>query len=331
MPGGRFGIAGLGPYEDSRSWMSHGVDMNMQVRVHTRREVLGLVLLVFVTAAWGSTFLLVKDVTRTMPVMGFLALRFWIATFVLCLLRPRSLSKFSSRTLKHGTVLGIALSGGYIFQTLGLRYTSAALSAFLTGLCVIITPLLAWPILRHRASTSTVAAIIISTVGLGVLSMTGISFGLGAAYSILGAICYALQIVGLGAWSEGEDIYALAFFQLLTVSIVSTLGSAPHFLIIAHGGLAWFGVIATAVVATSLAFVVQAWAQSYISPTRAAIIFTLEPVFAGLVAWFGGEHLSAPVIAGGVLIVGAMLVAELGLRYHLRIGRLTKRAHSPLR
>jgi len=301
------------------------------VRVHSRREILGLVLLVIVTAAWGSTFLLVKEVTRSMPVMGFLALRFWIASLVLCLLRPRSLSRFSSRTLMHGAILGLALSGGYIFQTLGLRYTSAALSGFLTGLCVVITPLLAWPLLHHRASTSTIIAIVIATVGLGVLSMTGISFGLGSAYSILGALCYALQIVGLGAWSEGEDVYALAFFQLLAVSIVCTIGSAPHFVIVAHGALAWFGVISTAVVATSLAFVVQAWAQSYISPTRAAIIFSLEPVFAGLVAWFGGEHLSAAIIAGGALIVSAMLIAELGLRYHIGLGRITKRAHSPLR
>jgi len=305
--------------------------MNMQVRVHTRREILGLVLLVFVTAAWGSTFLLVKNVTRTMPVMGFLALRFWIASSVLVLLRPRSLFRISSRTLMHGGVLGLALSGGYIFQTLGLRYTSAALSGFLTGLCVIITPILAWPMLHHRASISTIVAVIVATLGLGVLSITGISFGLGEGYSIFGAICYALQIVGLGAWSEGEDIYALAFFQLLTVSVVCTLGSAPHFSIIAHGALAWFGVTSTAVIATSLAFVVQAWAQSYISPTRAAIVFTLEPVFAGLVAWFGGEHLSGPVISGGALIVGAMLIAELGLRYHIRLGRLTKRADSHLR
>jgi len=305
--------------------------MNMQMRGHARHEILGLVLLVFVTAAWGSTFLLVKNVTRTMSITGFLALRFWVASFVLLLLRPRSLARLSRRTLVHGALLGLVLSGGYLFQTVGLRYTSAALSGFLTGLCVIITPILAWPMLHHRASPSTVAALIVATLGLGVLSMTGIRFGSGEIYSILGAICYALQIVGLGAWSEGEDIYALALIQLLTVSVVCTLGSAPHFAILAHGALAWFGVISTAVVATSLAFVVQAWAQSYISPTRAAIIFTLEPVFAGLVAWFGGEHLSGAVIAGGVLIVGAMLIAELGLRYQFQLWRITKRAHSPLR
>ncbi len=305
--------------------------MSMQTHGHTRREIFGLVLLVFVTAAWGSTFLLVKNVTRTMPVTGFLALRFWVASLVLLALRPRSLKGVSRRTLVHGALMGLALSGGYLFQTLGLRYTSAALSGFLTGLCVIITPILAWPMLHHRASPSTVVALVVATFGLGVLSLTGIRFGIGEALSILGAICYALQIVGLGAWSEGEDIYALAFFQLLVVSIVCTLGSAPHFSILAHGTLAWFGVISTAVVATSLAFVVQAWAQSFISPTRAAVIFTLEPVFAGLVAWFGGEHLSGAVIAGGGLIIGAMLIAELGLRYEFHPRRITKRLHSHLR
>lgn len=297
--------------------------MSNQVQVHSRREILGPVLLVLVTAAWGSTFLLVKDVTRSMPVMGFLSLRFSIAAAVLLLLRPRALKKVSKQTLKHGVLLGAALAGGYIFQTLGLRYTSAALSGFLTGLCVIITPLIAWPLLRHRASSSTIVAISLATVGLGVLSLNGIHFGLGAALTILGAVCFALQIVGLGAWSEGEDIYALALFQLLVVAIVSFVGALPHPLPLPRGNLAWFGVASTAVVATSLAFVVQAWAQSFISPTRAAIIFTLEPVFAGLVAWFGGEYLSGPVIAGGALIVVAMVIAEVGIRYRLHRGRLS--------
>lgn len=290
-------------------------------RVHTRREVLGLILLVLVTAAWGSTFLLVKDVTKSMPVMSFLALRFWIASGVLVILRPRCITRMSRRTMIHGSLLGLALAGGYILQTLGLRYTSAALSGFLTGLCVLFTPILAWPILHQRSQPSTIVAIAIATVGLGVLSLNGIAFGLGETLSIACAVCYALQIVGLGAWSTGEDIYALALFQLVTVAICCTIGTVPHLLVLPHGGLAWFAVISTAVIATSVAFVVQAWAQSFISPTRAAIIFTLEPVFAGLVAWFGGEHLSSAVVAGGALVVFAMVIAERGL----------SRSHEPSR
>jgi drug/metabolite transporter (DMT)-like permease len=272
-------------------------------------------LLIFVTAAWGSTFLLVKDVTRTMPVMSFLALRFWIASAVLVLIRPRALLKISGRTLKRGFLLGLCLAGGYVLQTVGLRYTSAALSGFLTGLCVVFTPILAWPILRHKSPPSTIVAVVVAAVGLGVLSLRGIAFGLGEWLTLACAFCYALQIVGLGAWSDGEDSVALALFQLVTVAICCTVGSAPHLLVLPHGSLAWFAVLSTAIVATSIAFVVQAWAQSYISPTRAAIIFTLEPVFAGLIAWLGGEHLGAAVIAGGVLVVIAMLIAELGTRF----------------
>jgi drug/metabolite transporter (DMT)-like permease len=297
--------------------------MSEPYRVHTRREFFGLVLLVMVTAAWGSTFLLVKDVTKSMSVMSFLALRFWIASGVLLLLPPRCLTRVSRSTLVHGSLLGLALAGGYIMQTLGLRYTSAALSGFLTGLCVVMTPLLAWPILHHRSQPSTMVAVGIATVGLGVLSFNGIAFGAGAALSIACAVCYALQIVGLGAWSNGEDIYALALFQLLTVAICCTIGTAPHGLVVPHGDLAWFGVISTAVIATSVAFVVQAWAQSFISPTRAAIIFTLEPVFAGLVAWLGGEHLSAAVVAGGALVVFAMVIGERGLNHSRTARRLS--------
>ncbi len=249
-----------------------------------------------------------------MPVMSFLALRFWIASAVLVAIRPRSLINISKRTLWRGFLLGLLLGGGYILQTLGLQYTSAALSGFLTGLCVVMTPLFAWPLLGHRSSPSTIVAVLVATAGLGVLSLHGISFGLGEVLTLGCAVCYALQIVGLGAWSDGEDVYSLALFQLVTVAVLCTIGTGPHLLTLPHGTLAWFGVLSTAVIATSIAFVVQAWAQSYISPTRAAIIFTLEPVFAGIVAWWGGEHLSAAVIAGGILVVAAMLIAELGIR-----------------
>ena len=287
--------------------------MRAQAIAPTPRDRVGLVLLVVVTAAWGSTFLLVKDVTRSMPTMSFLAWRFWIASAVLVIVRPKCLLRISRATLIRGSMLGLVLAGGYILQTLGLRYTSAALSGFLTGLCVVMTPVLAWPILGLRAQPATVVAVVVAIVGVGVISLNGIAFGLGEALSVACAACYALQIVGLGAWSSGEDIYALALFQLITVAICCTIGSALGGIEAPHGGLAWFAVLSTAVVATSIAFVVQAWAQSFISPTRAAIIFTLEPVFAAFVAWLGGEHLSKEVIIGGALVVMAMVISEHGL------------------
>lgn len=297
--------------------------MEAQSIANSRHEVVSVVLLVFVTSAWGTTFLLVKHVTQTMSVMGFLAMRFWIASGVLLVLRPRSLLRIAPHTLRHGSLLGLALAGGYVFQTIGLRYTSAALSGFLTGLTVVLTPMLAWPLLRHRPTGSTIAAVAVAVLGLGVLSLNRLNFGLGEALSIIGALGFALQIVGLGAWSTGEDVYALALLQLIMVALCCTIGTAPHFGLLPTSELAWFGVVATAVVATALAFVVQTWAQSYISPTRTAIIFTLEPIIAGLTAWLGGEHLSAGTIAGGTMVIIAMLIDEVGYRFSGRLRRLS--------
>ncbi|HVB05487.1 MAG TPA: DMT family transporter [Acidimicrobiales bacterium] len=276
------------------------------------RTRLAVVLLVLVTAAWGSTFLLVKDVIGEMPAMRFLALRFVLAALALVVLRPRALFALPLPLLGRGMLLGGFLAGGYVFQTLGLEHTSAAVSGFVTGLAVVFTPLLAWPLLGHRCAPSTLVAVAVATSGLAVLSLRGAQLGVGELLTVLGALCYALQIVGLGAWARAGELYRLTVLQLLTVAVICTAAALPGGLALPSGALSWFGVVATALLATAIAFVVQSWAQSFISPTRAAIIFTLEPAFAGLVAYLGGETFGWPVLVGGVLVVTAMFLAELG-------------------
>jgi drug/metabolite transporter (DMT)-like permease len=273
---------------------------------------LGVALLVLVTAGWGSTFLLVKDVVGEMPVMHFLTLRFALAALALVALRPRTLTALTKESMARGVALGLCLAGGYVFQTLGLQHTSAAISGFITGLSVVFTPLFAWPLLGQRGSRATLLAVLVATGGLAVMSLRGVSVGLGELLTLLCAILYALQIVGLGAWSSAKDAYRLTVIQLLTVAVVCGLTTLPGGPGLPPTRLAWFGVLATALLATAVAFVVQSWAQSFISATRAAIVFTLEPAFAGLVAYLGGEHLGWPVLLGGALVLLAMLLAELG-------------------
>jgi drug/metabolite transporter (DMT)-like permease len=274
------------------------------------RTGLAVVLLVVVTAGWGSTFLLVKDVIAEMPAMRFLALRFCLAALALIALRPRALLRIPFALLAKGVVLGTCLAGGYVLQTLGLEHTSAAVSGFITGLSVVFTPLLAWPILGHRFSPTTIAAVVVATGGLAVMSLRGASFGTGEVLTLCCAIFYALQIVGLGAWARTGDLYFLTVVQLVTVAAICTVAAAPSGLALPPGALAWFGVTATAILATAVAFAVQSWAQSLISPTRAAIVFTLEPAFAALVAYLGGEALGWSVLVGGVLVVVAMFLTE---------------------
>jgi drug/metabolite transporter (DMT)-like permease len=267
-----------------------------------------------VTAGWGSSFLLVKDVVAQMPAMRFLAYRFWLAALILVALRPGLVRALSTKSVTRGVALGLCLAGGYVFQTIGLQHTSAAVSGFITGLSVIFTPLLAWPLLRQRCSMSTLGAVAVATFGLAFMSLRGVTFGYGELLTLLCAVFYAFQIVGLGAWSADEDPYALTVVQLLTVAVCCTLGAIPSGFGLPPTRLAWFGVVATAVVATAVAFLIQAWAQSFISPTRAAIVFTLEPAFAGLVAFLGGERFGWPVLAGGLLVLTAMFLSEVGPR-----------------
>jgi drug/metabolite transporter (DMT)-like permease len=274
-------------------------------------KALAFVLLLAATAAWGATFVIVKAATAHNSVLGFLAWRFLVAGGLLTVVRPRSLLRLGRRGWAQGVVLGLTLAGGYVLQTFGLRYTSAAISGFLTGLQVVFTPLLAWLLFRHRPAARAVVATMLALAGLAVMSLHGLSFGLGELLTVGAALLFAGQIVGLGFWSSAEDAYGLATVQLLTVAVccwLATLPDGPR----APARLSdWVAIVVTAVVATAIAFVVQSWAQSQLSTTGAAVVLTMEPVFAALVAWSVGEKLGWSVVLGGGLVVVAMLVVEL--------------------
>jgi drug/metabolite transporter (DMT)-like permease len=279
-------------------------------KLRANPKALAFVLLLVVTGAWGSTFVVVKGATAHSPVMNFLAWRFIVGGGLLALIRPGALVRLGRRGWSHGILLGLALAGGYALQTYGLRYTSAAISGFLTGLQVVFTPLLAWALLRYRPTTRAWVATGLATAGLAVISLHGFSFGLGEVLTIACAILFAGQIVGLGHWSLPEDAYGLATVQLLTVAAVCSAASLPSGLHPPASAGDWAAVVVTAVVATAFAFVVQSWAQSHLSTTRTAIVLTMEPVFAAATAWRVGEKLGWPVVAGGALVVVAMLVVE---------------------
>jgi drug/metabolite transporter (DMT)-like permease len=271
---------------------------------------LALVLLVVVTAGWGASFVVVKDAVAHMPVLSFLAWRFLIGGGLLAVARPLSLVRLGRTGWAQGVLLGLTLTAGYALQTFGLRYTSAAISGFLTGLQVLFTPLVLWVLLRQRPSARTWLATVFAVGGLAVMSLRSFSFGLGATLTVASAAVFALQIVGLGRWSTAKDAYGLAAVQLLTVGACCSLLSLPAGPHLPKGGGTWAAVLATAVVATAIAFLVQSWAQSLLSTVRAAIVFTLEPVFAALTAWFAGEPVGWSVVAGGSLVLVAMLIVE---------------------
>lgn len=217
--------------------------------------------------------------------------------------------------LLHGSILGLALGLGYITQTYGLRITSAAVSGFITGMFVVFTPLIGAGILRRRVEKITWLAVFLATIGLAFLSLRGLSIGKGEALTLLCAFGFALHIVGLGEWSSLHDSYLIAIIQLIVVSILCWIVSLSHGYKAPPDYGVWGAVILTAIFATAIAFLVQTWAQSLIAPTRAAVIMTMEPVFAGFFAvLLGGEHLTIKIVIGGVLVISAMYLVELGPR-----------------
>ena len=271
--------------------------------------------LLAVTAVWGSTFVVVKDAVERMPVSDFLTWRFALAALAMLLLRPRSVAPLGGGGRRAGLVLGIALGSGYLLQTLGLQTTSAAVSGFMTGMFVVLTPLGAALLLRQSPSALAWLAVGVATVGLGLLSLHGFAIGTGELLTLGCAAAFALHIVGLGRWSSSYDAFGLAVVQLLMVAGLCAVVAVPGGLALPPDLGVWAALLLTALAATALAFVVQTWAQAHLPPTRAAVIMTMEPVFAGLFAvGVAGEHFGRRAGAGAVLVLAAMVLTEVGPR-----------------
>jgi drug/metabolite transporter (DMT)-like permease len=276
------------------------------------RPNLALAALVGITAVWGGTFLVVQDTIKRMPVMDFLAVRFSVATIVMFAVRPSCFRGMSRTAFLRAAALGVVLGLGYITQTYGLQYTSASVSGFITGMFVVLTPVMSWILLRRGANRNTILAIVLATVGLGLLSLHGWAIGAGELLTLACALFFALHIVGLGEWSAQYDAYSFALVQIGVVALITLVAAAPGGITLPPDGAAWGAIAITAILATAAGFLIQTWAQSLVPPTRAAVVMTMEPVFAGLFGVFiGGNHLTARILSGAACVLGAMFISEL--------------------
>ncbi len=276
-----------------------------------RSEHLATLALVLVTTMWGSTFVLIKDVVATMPVLDFLAVRFVAAGLILVVVFHRQVRRLPQAVALRGLGLGLVYGVAQILQTEGLAHTPASVSGFATGTYVVLTPVLGLVLLRHKAKPMTWAAVALSSVGLGVLSLHGAAVGSGVLLILASAVLYALHILGLGLWSTTKDALGLAAVQMLAIAAVCTVGAAPHGIVLPPGGNAWAGTLYTALGAGALAMFLQTWAQAHLSATRAAVVMTMEPVAAAGFAVAFGEPLTARMVVGGLLVLTAMYVVEL--------------------
>ena len=272
---------------------------------------LAVVSLIAVTAMWGAAFVVMKPAIAQQPFFDFLAVRFTVAVAIMLVLKPRVILAVRGRMLAVGSALGVVLGLAYATQTIALELTTAAITGFLTGTYVVLTPLLGWLIFRRRVGITVIIGAVLAVVGLGFISISGLSVEVGQLWGVACAVFFALHIVGLGRFSAGLDAYALTFVQLCALTVVCWIGALPDGYQPPPSPDVWLAIAFTAVFATVFGFFVQTWAQARMEPSRVAIILTLEVVFTALISvGVGQETLALKTVIGGVLMVVAMLVSE---------------------
>jgi drug/metabolite transporter (DMT)-like permease len=268
--------------------------------------------LLTVSAAWGFSFIVMKDAIQRQSVNNFLFTRFTLAVIVMILIRPQVIKHFNKDLLQRGGLAGIFLGLGYIAQTLGLERTGAAITGFITGLYVVLTPVIASFVLKEKITKFIWLCIAVATFGLGLLSIRGFSVGIGEMFVLASAFLFAAHIIALSKWSSGRDVYAMTVIQLTMCAILAGLASAIEGYSLPPDTGVWGVVIFTAVFATAVAFIVQTWSQAHMSATKVAVILTMEVVFAAVFAIvLGGERLTIQTAIGGILVVVAMYLIVL--------------------
>jgi drug/metabolite transporter (DMT)-like permease len=277
-----------------------------------RSRHIATLLLISLTAIWGSTFFLIRNVVVQMSPADFLAVRFTVAAVAVMAVFWRPVLALRKREIQVGIGLGIAYAVAQLMQTVGLAHTEATRSGFITGTYVVLTPVLTALLLRERILRSTWFAVLLATAGLAMLSLNGFGFGFGETVTLIAALFYALHIVGLGRYSSPASAAGLSVVQLVVIAVVSLVVAAPGGIELPPDAGVWLSVLYMALMAGAVAIWAQTWAQSHLSATRAAIVMTLEPVFAaGFAVGLGGESLTARMLLGGAMVLAAMYTVEL--------------------
>jgi drug/metabolite transporter (DMT)-like permease len=270
--------------------------------------------LVGIAAIWGLTFTMVQDAIAILPTLAFLAWRFAGATVIVAPVFRRRLAELPREGWYAGLLMGVFLTSGYVFQTLGLERTTPSDAGFITGLFVVLTPVLGALFLRERISGVAWAAAAVSALGLYLLSGAGGDFSLrGDGLVFLAALSFAAHILATGRAVGRFDIGALLVIQLGVASVACfALALATGDLELPHGATVWSALAVTAIFASALGFFVQTYAQQHAPPARTALILASEPAFAGLFGYLlADDRLTAVAWLGAGLIMAAIVAVEL--------------------
>jgi len=284
------------------------------------RRLLADLALAVCALIWGATFVVIKNALADISVVAYMAIRFGLAAIVMAAIYWRAVRGLTSRAIWAGAQIGFFMFGGYVFQIAGLKFTTPSKAAFITGTFVVFVPILLALFGRRRIGSWIWAGAAAVLAGLYFLTVPPEGFGglnRGDPIVFGCAIMFALHMIFIGRYVGEHSVAALSFLQVATTAVLSAallpLAAAagweqPR---IVWTGNVIFAILLTAIGATVICFSLQTWAQQYAAPSHAAILVSLEPVFAAITSiLLGGEHLSARFLTGAALILGGIFLAE---------------------
>lgn len=305
----------------------------------TDKQYLAALALFGVALAWGATFVVVADAIASYPVYAFLALRFAVASVAFVIFFPRVMGRLTKPNIQMGIIAGLILALGYIFQTLGLLPadqggTTPARTAFLTGMYVVIVPVMQSLWKKRFPGTGTSIGVLLALAGLWAFSGLGMSGDVGSwskgdNFVFLSALAYSAHMLLLGRTNHKHNTLALTLVQLMTVFVVCGLMSV---ITGEHAGIptawnVWFAILVCGILASALAFAVQTWSQRILPASRVALILVSEPALGGIFGWWAVGHAPAHELIGAALMLSGMIASEsLSARSKTREARKLKRA-----
>lgn len=272
--------------------------------------------LLSITAIWGWTFVIIKESLSSVGTFTFLFYRFSLATLILAALFWPHLRKADPKSWLNGIWIGVALFIGYALQTYGLNFTTASNSAFITGLSVVIVPILGIILLGQRIGRSAWMGVGTSALGLALIvfgrSTDIFSINLGDLLTITATFGFAFQILWISHVTRPENYKVILVAQIAVVAVFSGLGMLlGEGAVLPHSDAVWQGILFTSILATVVALGVQVRFQTQLTAVQTAIIFTCEPVFGGIFGFLlRGEQFVNGQWLGAVLIIAGMIISQ---------------------
>ena len=296
--------------------------MEMETQYKTRTKVLSMLGLLLATMIWGGSFVAMKNSVDILTPTFLLALRFTLAIFAMVLVFHKKLKHLNHESLKCGVILGILLGLSYLFQSYGIKYTTASKNAFITALYVIIVPFLNWFISRKKPTWKNLIAAVIAVIGLGFLTLDGDrGINLGDLFTLGGSFCFAFHMIYIDRYTEKHDPIFLAMVQIAVVAVLNWIlvpvfdgVQGYDFAALANMDLI-MGLLFLSIFCTTIAFALQNVGQKYLSANTSSLFLSTESVFGTICSViFLHEVLSGRMILGCVFMFLALIISELRLK-----------------